>query len=155
MFSRGLLLHFYRQSRYLIQSVRVYIYIYTSIMSPLFRRYEGRASFFSRWHNRNSSSQEPSSLLFFAHSLTIGHLFHTIGMLLYYSILCGLTSALKSHTKVSLSRVSNDLRRRLRTLFALFTFASVCVSNFNFSSMMTPMSFSSVAASSVRSPIYS
>ena len=39
------------------------------------------------WRNRNSSSQEPSSLLFFAHSLTIYHYFHTLGMLLYYSIL--------------------------------------------------------------------
>ena len=38
------------------------------------------------WHNRNSSSQEPSSLLFFAHSLTILHPFHTLGMLLYYCI---------------------------------------------------------------------
>ena len=39
------------------------------------------------WHNRNSSSQGPSSLLFFAHPLTILHHFHTLGMLLYYSIL--------------------------------------------------------------------
>ena len=103
------------------------------------------------WHNRNSSSQEPSSLLLFAHSLTIVHPFHTLCMLQYSR--CGLTSALKSHTRVSLSRVSNDLRRRPRTLFTLLTCASVCLTNFNFSSMMTPRSFSSVAAYKIRSPI--
>ena len=39
------------------------------------------------WHNRNSSSQGPSSLLFFAHHLTMLHPFNTLGMLLYYGIL--------------------------------------------------------------------
>ena len=56
------------------------------------------------WHNRNSSSQGPSSLQFFAHPLTILHPFHTLGMfntVLQYSR-CGLTSASKSHTSVIL-----------------------------------------------------
>ena len=39
------------------------------------------------WQNLHSSSQEPSSLLLFAHPLTMLHLVHTLGMLLHYSIL--------------------------------------------------------------------
>ena len=77
---------------YLLYSVNVYIFnvvieikSYSSILSSV------------GWHSRISSSQEPSSLLFFAHSLTILHPFHTLGMLLYYSILdaVSLVSALK------------------------------------------------------------
>ena len=86
------------------------------------------------WHNRNSSSQGPSSLLFFAHSQDNNSASfsysRTLDVLLLEYSWCGLTSALKSHTRVSLTRVSNDLRRRPRTLFALFTCASVCLSTF-------------------------
>ena len=77
--SRGILLHFYRQSRDLVQSMRIFIYL---DRVPSLSTMVG-------WHNRYSSSHEgtQSSLLFFAHPLTNLHPFHTQGMLLYYSIL--------------------------------------------------------------------
>ena len=78
--SRGLLLHFYRQSRDLIQFMHVGP-IYIPRSCPLSfddMKVRGEQVSLVSWHNRNSSSQGPPSLLFFAHPLIILHPFHRL-----------------------------------------------------------------------------
>ena len=59
----------------------------------------------------------------------------------------GLTKAVYSFLKVSLSKYSNDLLIAPTTEFALLTFSAICMSKDNLLSIITPTSFSEVVIS--------